>query len=571
MGCAGSKLDDLPAVALCRDRCAFLDEAIKKRYTVAGAHMAYIHSLRELGVSLHRFFDQDLVNSAPSPPSPVLNLPPKRKGDAEPSAGVPPPAIHHSHSHSHSGSHLHFNSDSEDGDSASDSLHLHSDNTTPVHPYGNYGYADHETLGSYQGGGGGGSGFMHMNYMRNKATPSVLYEQKPMSPETVHMSESSSSYNPYHSYGNQNPSPYSGYANYGGGNFGASQPNPYGYSAPQQPQLSAASMASSSKPPPPPPSPPRGSAWDFFNPFEIVEKYYPPYTPSRDSREVREEEGIPELEEEDFYPEIVKEVHGRQKFVSDNAGGGGESNFSKAVADDEGKKAAASDNHYHTRPSLSVEEDDDDAVEYDVHVVDNKVVDKDDRSGERQAGGGGGFQNDLEVVKEIQIQFERASDSGNDLAKMLEVGKLPYNKKHSSYLVSSKMLPMVASTSTETADLDGHDDIISRSGGLSSTLQKLHLWEKKLYEEVKVEEKMRILHERKLRKLKRLDEKGAEAHKVDAMRSLVRSLSTKIRISIQVVDKISITINKVRDEDLWPQLNELIQGENVEVNARVPP
>lgn len=71
---------------------------------------------------------------------------------------------------------------------------------------------------------------------------------------------------------------------------------------------------------------------------------------------------------------------------------------------------------------------------------------------------------------------------------------------------------------------------------------------------------MRVLHERKCRKLKRLDERGAEAHKVDATRTLVRSLSTKIRIAIQVVDKISVKINKLRDEDLWPQLNDFIQG-----------
>lgn len=71
---------------------------------------------------------------------------------------------------------------------------------------------------------------------------------------------------------------------------------------------------------------------------------------------------------------------------------------------------------------------------------------------------------------------------------------------------------------------------------------------------------MRVNHERKCRKLKRLDEKGAEAHKVDSTQSSVRSLSTKIRIAIQVVDKISITINKIRDEELWPQLNELIHG-----------
>lgn len=77
---------------------------------------------------------------------------------------------------------------------------------------------------------------------------------------------------------------------------------------------------------------------------------------------------------------------------------------------------------------------------------------------------------------------------------------------------------------------------------------------------VQAEEKMRLLHDRKCRKLKRLDERGAEAHKVETTRSLIKSLSTKMRIAIQVVDKISVTINKIRDEELWPQLNELIQG-----------
>lgn len=77
---------------------------------------------------------------------------------------------------------------------------------------------------------------------------------------------------------------------------------------------------------------------------------------------------------------------------------------------------------------------------------------------------------------------------------------------------------------------------------------------------MQVEEKMRVLHERKLRKLKRLDERGAETHKVDATRALVRSLSTKIRIAIQVVDKISVKINSLRDDELWPQLSEFLQG-----------
>lgn len=71
---------------------------------------------------------------------------------------------------------------------------------------------------------------------------------------------------------------------------------------------------------------------------------------------------------------------------------------------------------------------------------------------------------------------------------------------------------------------------------------------------------MRIEHEQKARRLKRLDEKGAESSKIDETRKDVRNLSTKIRIAIQVVDRISVKINTLRDDELWPQLNEFIKG-----------
>lgn len=69
--------------------------------------------------------------------------------------------------------------------------------------------------------------------------------------------------------------------------------------------------------------------------------------------------------------------------------------------------------------------------------------------------------------------------------------------------VSSKMLhvftpslPLVSSHPSTNAEASSianadpayleNDDVVVRSGSLSSTLHKLYLWEKKLYEEVKV-------------------------------------------------------------------------------------
>jgi len=134
---------------------------------------------------------------------------------------------------------------------------------------------------------------------------------------------------------------------------------------------------------------------------------------------------------------------------------------------------------------------------------------------------------------------------------------LPVASSHSSTSENGKSSSIDKGNS---AYLEIDEEVVIGSGNLSSTLQKLHLWEKKLYDEIMVEEKLRVLYENNCRKLKRLDERGAEAHKIDATRTLVRSLSSKIRIAIQVVDNISVKINKLRDEELWPQLNSFIQG-----------
>ncbi|CAA7016602.1 unnamed protein product [Microthlaspi erraticum] len=603
MGCTSSKLDDLPAVALCRERCGFLEAAIQQRYLLAESHVAYTHSLRGIGHSLHlfinhhhRFVASGGANAGGD--SPRLNLPPHRKGDPEgdddgdggknsPKKAKLPPS--HAHSGSGSGSdsgHLDFDSDDSDDDEDeegdhldmdSDSLHHHSPKhhhhlgNFPIHEAGPYmeqpgytRYPNPEMMGQFPPPSYGGS-YMHMNYMKNKSTPpSVIYEQRPISPQRVYVGESSSSssYNPY-----PPPNSYFGYSNPGPG------PGPGYYGS------STSSAPAASKQPPPPPSPPRSNGWDFLNPFDT---YYPPYTPSRDSRELREEEGIPELEDDDSQYEVVKEVHGKPKFA---AGGGGGNHQPKPAAvyreeppsppspaDKSGASTSgggdAEASMYQTRPSVSVEKE---GMKYDVHVVEKKVVEDEERQSNatstRGAGGGGGARAVPEVAKEIENQFVKAAESGSEIAKLLEVGKQPYGRKHASSKLLHGVTPSLPSTSSSAATAaaqptyaDIEEELASRSRNLSSTLHKLHLWEKKLYHEVKAEEKLRIAHEKKLRKLKRLDERGAEATKVDTTRRLVRDMSTKIRIAIQVVDKISVTINKIRDEDLWPQLNALIQG-----------
>lgn len=69
-----------------------------------------------------------------------------------------------------------------------------------------------------------------------------------------------------------------------------------------------------------------------------------------------------------------------------------------------------------------------------------------------------------------------------------------------------------------------------------------------------------MLLSRSHKELRRLVEKGAEPHMIDSMRNLIKKLSTKISISIQVVGSISRKIIRVRNEELWPRTTELVEG-----------
>lgn len=97
------------------------------------------------------------------------------------------------------------------------------------------------------------------------------------------------------------------------------------------------------------------------------------------------------------------------------------------------------------------------------------------------------------------------------------------------------------------------------TGDLSSTLEKLWAWEKKLYQEIKDEEKLRMQYERSYRRLKSLDERGAESSTIDSTRMSVRLLRSKISINVRTASAFSSKIEKIRDEELYPQLVDLIQ------------
>ena len=57
-----------------------------------------------------------------------------------------------------------------------------------------------------------------------------------------------------------------------------------------------------------------------------------------------------------------------------------------------------------------------------------------------------------------------------------------------------------------------------------------------------------------------LDEKGAEPNKIDALRASIRVLVTKLNVCMKTIDAISSRIHMLRDEELQPQVADLIHG-----------
>lgn len=57
-----------------------------------------------------------------------------------------------------------------------------------------------------------------------------------------------------------------------------------------------------------------------------------------------------------------------------------------------------------------------------------------------------------------------------------------------------------------------------------------------------------------------MDEQGAESSKIDATQASIRRLLTKLNVCIKAIDAIAHRIHKLRDEELQPQVAELIHG-----------
>ncbi|XP_021731083.1 uncharacterized protein LOC110697992 [Chenopodium quinoa] len=200
----------------------------------------------------------------------------------------------------------------------------------------------------------------------------------------------------------------------------------------------------------------------------------------------------------------------------------------------------------------------------------------------------------LEALKNLEEYFLRAFDSGKEVSKMLEVTTISSypdikenaSRKRSISSRSSSCKSFLSSSSRSTSstwaesggdrksllscssdisltvkenrnDLDGRCGMVS--GSHSFTLGRLYAWEKKLYHEVKAGLQTQKIYKKKCSQLQQKDVEGDDLCPSKAS-SEVTGLYHLMLVALQRAESISNQIEKVRDEELHPQLFELLHG-----------
>ncbi|CAK9133583.1 unnamed protein product [Ilex paraguariensis] len=172
-----------------------------------------------------------------------------------------------------------------------------------------------------------------------------------------------------------------------------------------------------------------------------------------------------------------------------------------------------------------------------------------------------------EIVAAIKEYFDKAASAGEQVSEMLETGRAQLDQSFSqlkkTVYHSSGLLSNLSSSWTSKPPLavkykfePGSITETGGSKGLCSTLERLLAWEKKLYQEVKAREGVKIEHEKKLSALQSQEYRGDMDAKLDKTKASITRLQSLIMVTSQAVSTTSSAIIGLRDTELVPQLVE---------------
>ncbi|KAL0288608.1 UNVERIFIED_CONTAM: protein ALTERED PHOSPHATE STARVATION RESPONSE 1 [Sesamum calycinum] len=184
-------------------------------------------------------------------------------------------------------------------------------------------------------------------------------------------------------------------------------------------------------------------------------------------------------------------------------------------------------------------------------------------------------------MKDIEQLFVKASESGKEVPRMLEANKFHFRPvvpgERSSVEIEGnglgnvKCLQVAQQSTWNSHAIDVPTPLMvstilviisstTSAWSLEAMPQPwigLYAWEKKLYDEVKAGQVLRSNFDQKCKLLRQQESRGENT---DKTRAGVKDLHSRIKVAIHRINSISKKIEEIRDKELQPQLEELIEG-----------
>ncbi|KAL5196967.1 hypothetical protein ABZP36_000479 [Zizania latifolia] len=173
-----------------------------------------------------------------------------------------------------------------------------------------------------------------------------------------------------------------------------------------------------------------------------------------------------------------------------------------------------------------------------------------------------------DILHALDDHFLNASQSAHEVTKMLEAARMHYHSNfaetrgfvdHSARVMqvitwnrSFKGIPQPENAKNELDDDEWETH--------ATVLDKLLAWEKKLCHEVKEFEVIKMEYQRKLAVLNRKKQRGVASSSLEKTKSVVSHLHTKYVVDMQTMESTIAEINRLRDQQLYPKLLELVKG-----------
>ncbi|KAL0323330.1 UNVERIFIED_CONTAM: L-ascorbate peroxidase S, chloroplastic/mitochondrial [Sesamum angustifolium] len=515
MGCSGSKAEDLPLVTRCRQRRELILAAARHRYDLAAAHVSYFRSLKHVGDALRKFVDEELIttsaSSCSSVYSPSLIFPPASTTKSK-NAGEPL-NLHDDEDEEHE-SHLHLSDSSSDDDGD---------------PEGDYEYQHHA-------------------HDSDDTRHDQHHSHRPEKGFDIRVKDEES---PLPTYGT------------GDGSINGRYVYPFYLLSPrsyEEPYMDPGNLQGMWPP------------WYYSNSSNVnymrksaqaikTVVQEPPAQPaygSPGSSDVRELEGIPDLEEEsgnEAYKEVLK---GKRTSSGESTRGSravpvhkssGSSSTSVPLPKRKGSSRSVqlrkSESSSRAVPSSSSEESGKPSILSSPPESNGKSLD--DQSAK-------GMANSITLTDEKSSQQTlawKSVDEGSvkEKAAIFEVEGTSKQNAHRSPLSSVTVLSPHARRDLREVVAEIRDDFeIASSYGKEVAMM------------LEDEERLSVVYEKQCKRLNILDEEGAEPRKIDATQASIRRLRTKLDVRVKAINIISSRIHKLRDEELQPKIAALIYG-----------